>query len=453
MNPLPRDAVLPQLAVALDPAAMAEAFADVLRPHGVHVDACRVERVKYRPGRNATLAYLLSLRDGGSQAFEQHVAARLCAEGDAQRTVRASAAALGPSQAGPALHWLPALGMLTWWWPNDRKLRAPRAMCDPAVLREQVLPALMPALGAQAADVTACELAVVQYVPELRLCTRVDLSWRVGAEAHARRVYGKASREQHGAIAHGLLAQLQASPAWREGRLRTPRALLWHEPTETGWQEGLPGEPLLDAPAPLQAACAAALGAQLAALHATPTSTPRETTPEGLRERLEEVVRVLWPLLGSAPAAAAQALLATWPALGEDASTLHGDFHGRNILVEDRPGAPRVALIDLDGLCRGPAVLELGAWIADAIYRALLEDAPAGRDQVAWRELIAAYVDAGGAPPDPDTLRWAVAWQLLTQRAWRCVVNLKPGRYALAPRLIQLATDLAQPGAAAEFAC
>ena len=54
MNRLPQDPVVPQLAVALDPAAMAQAFADVLRPHGVQVDACHVERVKYRPGRNAT---------------------------------------------------------------------------------------------------------------------------------------------------------------------------------------------------------------------------------------------------------------------------------------------------------------------------------------------------------------------------------------------------------------
>ena len=31
-------------------------------------------------------------------------------------------------------------------------------------------------------------------------------------------------------------------------------------------------------------------------------------------------------------------------------------------------------------------------------------------------------------------LAWATAWSLLTQRAWRCVVNLKPGRWAIAPR-------------------
>lgn len=453
MNPWPQDSVLPQLTAALDPAAMAEAFAAVLAPHGMRVEACRVERVKYRPGRNATVGYCLALRDGGSNAFEQHVAARLCTEGDADRTVRASVAALGPSRAGPALHWLPALAMLTWWWPNDRKLHAPRALSDPEVLRAQVLPALMPALGARAADVVACALQVVQYVPELRLCTRADLRWQAGAEVRARRIYGKASREQDGAIAHGLLTQLQASPAWRAGRLHTPRALLWHPASETYWQEELAGAPLLDAPAALQVSCAPALGAQLAALHATATSTPREITPESLRQRLDEVVRVLSPLLGAAVPAAAQALLSAWPGLGTRTSTLHGDFHGRNILVEDRPGGPRVALIDLDGLGRGPALLELGAWIADAIYRALLDGDPAEREGRSWRALLDAYVQAGGERPAPAALRWAVAWQLLTQRAWRCVVNLKPGRYVLAPRLVQLAAELAGRGGAAEVAC
>jgi Ser/Thr protein kinase RdoA (MazF antagonist) len=184
--------------------------------------------------------------------------------------------------------------------------------------------------------------------------------------------------------------------------------------------------------------------------------TPVEITPTSLRERLAEVVDTLSPLIGAAPLhAAAQALEASWPAFGDSdaASTLHGDIHGRNILVEDQRSGPRVALIDLDGLRRGPAVLELGSWVADAIYRALLEGDAADRDRPAWRALIDAYAAAGGVRPDPAALRWAVAWNLLTQRAWRCVVNLKPGRYALAPSLVQLATDIAGQGTAAELAC
>jgi hypothetical protein len=83
----------------------------------------------------------------------------------------------------------------------------------------------------------------------------------------------------------------------------------------------------------------------------------------------------------------------------------------------------------------------------------LLEGAPAQRGTPAWRALLDAYVAAGGSRPDPAALRWATAWNLLTQRAWRCVVNLKPGRYQLAPRLVELAARMAGGHEAVELAC
>ena len=102
-----------------------------------------------------------------------------------------------------------------------------------------------------------------------------------------------------------------------------------------------------------------------------------------------------------------------------------------------------LSLIDLDGLRRGPALLELGSWWADGIYRAVLEgDAPL-RDAPAWQGLLAGYAQGGGTPPASAALAWSAAWNLLTQRAWRCVVNLKPGRFAIAPRLVALAAELA----------
>jgi hypothetical protein len=88
-------------------------------------------------------------------------------------------------------------------------------------------------------------------------------------------------------------------------------------------------------------------------------------------------------------------------------------------------------------------VLELGAWIADGMYRALLDGAAPARDGAAWQALLDGYADAGGTRPPLRMLAWATAWNLLCQRAWRCVVNLKPGRFAIAPRLIVLASEVA----------
>ncbi len=449
---LPQDAALPLLPLAVDEAAMARVFADLLRPHGMHVEACSVERVKYRPGRNATIGYRLQLRDGQQRTLAQHVAARLCGSKGAARAARASAAVLAASRAGPAVRWLPAMGMLTWWWPNDAKLRAPHVLADERTLRERVLPSLMRALGAldpldvNDANNVAFDMAVVQYVPEHRVCARFDLQWHQAGVPQRRRVYAKASLEPDGATAYGLMAQLQASQAWRDGRLHTPRALLWQPETELYWQEGLSGVSWLDADAAVTATCAAPLGEQLAALHGTPVHTPRELTRQALQERLTAVVAGLAPILGDdAVHRAAQALSDGWQALdGWPQATLHGDFHVRNILVDHRADGPRVNLIDVDGIRRGPALLELGAWVADAMYSALLNGAPPQRDEASWGRLIDAYVDAGGMRPDPRALRWATAWSLLTQRTWRCVMNLRPGRFALTPKLVALTRELAR---------
>jgi hypothetical protein len=68
-------------------------------------------------------------------------------------------------------------------------------------------------------------------------------------------------------------------------------------------------------------------------------------------------------------------------------------------------------------------------------------------DAPAWRALLQAYGDARGEPVDLDALAWATGWSLLVQRAWRCVVNLKPGRYAIVPQLLALAAAFSRPRA------
>jgi len=445
VHELPRDRALPHLARALDEAAMAEVFADAVRMHGAQIESCRIERIKYRPLRNCTLSYRLQLRDtAANRVFEQRVAARLCSDGDAaRRAAQAGKAKALPSLAGPALRLLPALDMLTWWWPNDPKLAAPGVLADARLLREHVLPELVAALSAGRGTLVDHQLEIVQYVPEHRLCARVDLRWRAGGDLMEQRVYAKASREPDGATANAILRALQSSPAWRARQLRTPRPLLWQPAFGLHWQQALPGCALLDLAPAAAARLAAPLGAQLAALHGSPVAVARELTPQLLRARLTEVTKVLGDVLpgsrGALQRAAACLSEGLFGLAGVPAATLHGDLHPRNILAD----GGQLALIDLDGVRRGPALLELGAWVADGMYRALLDDAAPARDGAAWQALLDGYADAGGTRPQLRMLAWATAWNLLCQRAWRCVVNLKPGRFAIAPRLIVLASEVA----------
>jgi hypothetical protein len=442
---LPDDPALPRLRAALDGAVMAAHFGDLLRGHGARVEACVVERIKYRPRRNCTLSYRLSLCDGASGArFEQRVAARLCSADEiGARHARAASTAWPASPAGPAMCRLPTLDMLTWWWPNDPKLIAPAVLADARGLREQWLPPVLAALATEAAELGGHELAVMQYVPEQRLTARVELHWQLGGQAQSQTVYAKSSCEPDGATSHALLRTLQSSAAWQAGRLNTPRALLWQPQAQLHWQQGVAGRALLDLPPAQAAALAPSLGAQLAALHGIPVALTHAITPAAMRARLAEVQAVLGAALPQSRADLALAVRRLLQGLhwveGVPPVTLHGDLHPRNVLADGQ----RLSLIDLDGLCRGPALLELGSWSADGICRAVLEgDAPL-RDASSWQGLLAGYAQGGGTTPAAAALAWSAAWHLLTQRAWRCVVNLKPGRFAIAPRLVAFAAELA----------
>ena len=124
---LPRDERLPQLARAVDPLAMQQVFAAALRDHhGQHVTACAVDRIKYRPGRNCTVSYRLTIRDERQAcSYEQRVAGRFCAAGDAVRRHARHRSRLGlASRCGVPALLVPSLELFAWFLPNDPELAA-----------------------------------------------------------------------------------------------------------------------------------------------------------------------------------------------------------------------------------------------------------------------------------------------------------------------------------------
>ena len=447
---LPRDPVLPGLSDALDAALMRTVFAQELQGTGDLVERCEVERVKYRPRRNCTVSYRLRIRRAldGSE-YEQRVSARLCAVDDALgRLASAQRKPLMPSLAGPSLRFLAAQDMLTWWWPNDSKLAAPRALTDRRRLATETVPALLGALGL--GGVARCvdhALEVVQYVPESRLTVRLRLSLASAAgETATQVVYGKAGREPGVDRSYDTLVRVHGSAASSEGRLQVPRPLLLDAEGGFFWQQGLSGGALLDVPAGHARALMPALGGQLAALHALPLELDRVGDVSQQLRQLQDVVRVMhwnFPRQRTATEASARALADGLTRRSLPLRPLHGDLHPRNVLVD----GDRLSLIDLDGMRMGPVELELGSWIADAICRSVLAGQDPFADAPAWRALLRSYGDARSEAVDLDTVAWATGWSLLVQRAWRCVVNLKPGRFAIVPQLLALVTVFSRPRA------
>jgi aminoglycoside phosphotransferase (APT) family kinase protein len=432
-NALPHDPTLPHLATALDGVAMARVFEGMLSRA---VEGCRIDRVKYRPRRNASVSYLVALRDAQGRAFEQAVGTRWCQGGEsAHRHAKALQQTPHPSAAGPSWSHQPDLDMCAAWAPNDPKLGALAELLDADRLRTRWLPEVVAAATHNHARVQSHTTTLVQWVPEHRACARVDLRLDDGRSLA---LYAKADTEAPVATTHAVLQALHANP-----RLRTPRPVACQPAAGLHWQEAIDGQPLAALGCAFGMSHAAQVGELMAALHATPVPAATDIKAEGLRHERHDAARMLavvepsWqPSLGRLTAALDRGDVAIRSLVP---CTLHGDLHRGNLLASDTG----LALIDLDSVRRGPSVLELGSWIADSIYLALLERQEPTTAAPQWRELLRAYAGAGGTPADEATLAWATAQQLLCQRAYRCVANLKPGRFALVPALLRHAEAIA----------
>lgn len=448
---LPQDPALPQLASALDASLMGEVFAGLLQGREASLQSCRIDRVKYRAGRNLSVAYQLDLRDGQG-AYTQIVSARFCRVGEsADRHAKAQARPVTASRAGPAISHQAGLEMAAHWWPNDAKLAAAAVLADAQALQQQWLPAVAQALGAGPCLGHRVELA--QYVPEHRVTARLHLHTAAragessaGAQIHT--VYAKSDAEARGPVTHAVMQSLWHSPARRDGRLGVPHPLLWQAGSGLHWQAAVPGRALLDVCPLPDADRAAAVGRLLAALHHTPAPAAPWITIPNLRQRLQQTTQLLctvqpgWATRCGRVAIRLEAGLAHIGSGVQRSCTLHGDLHPRNLLLEGE----QLSLIDLDSARQGPALLELGSWLADALYRAQLDGHPQATVAAGGQAFLQGYVQAGGQAFAPRAVAWATAWQLWCQRLWRCVVNLKPGRFALLPALLAQTEALLAPG-------
>ncbi len=442
---VPHDAALPHLARAVDGAAMAPVFAAAL--DGLQVLACEVDRVKYRPARDCSVSYRLQLLDRQRGPFEQRVSARFCSGGGAaHRHAKAQQRTWVRSPAGPSLQHWPPLDMMAVWAPNDAKLDAFRLLTDDAELRRRSLDSVVVALGGEQARLIDHQCTLMQGVPELRACARVTMRLRAtsGAECTTHTVYAKADRERSGAMVHAAMLALHATAAQRQGRLHTAQPLLWQPDTGLHWQCNLPGEPL---GTPVGVEASAGVGEQLAALH--DTSVPH--VPMMDVARLRAMLPIACTMLGTVETAWQPALArlgarldACVAALGsEPGATLHGDLHPGNVLVD---AAGQLGFVDFDSMQRGPAVFELGAWIAYLLGRAVLDDMPSRTAGPAAHAFLGAYAKASGRRIDPARLAWSTAHHLLCRRACGGLATLKPGRYAAVPALLALAEAVLQAG-------
>jgi hypothetical protein len=452
---IPQDKALPQLSRALDTAVMQAVFQQTIfgemregtitSDNRFQIRNCWIERVKYKRGQNCLICYRLEIQDTLTQTIHEHiVCGRIYPPGEAlSRLAKAQSQPLSQPKFGRPLLHVPALEMVVWAFPNDRKLDGLPRLMDLDYLKGQLLPEVVAANFGPGWHIAGISQQLVHYAPEHTCTIRVQLQLqqRPTSAEKSLVLYGKTYYNQDGLETERLMRQLWASEARQQGRLHLAQPLGYQPHLKTLWQLGLPGQTLLEQElsSPRFLSLLGRAANTLAALHQAPVSYARSSPLSEGVARLQEMKQLLpqiRPACRERLASLVERLAGQAKQLEpQPVATLHGDLHLKNFLVEGE----QVALIDLDNLCLGSPWQDVGSFIAGLLYLGLLMAVP----EPVIRQLIDGfcheYKQNVPWPMASLTLNWHIAAALINERAFRCLTRLKTGRLELVDDLIALA--------------
>jgi len=417
---VPRDRTLPYLGAAADGEAMRERLA----PHfgsTVAILQIKVERFTYKPGRNARVTYKLKLRDRTSGAKVRHAM-------HGRMESQAGAAALHKKMArrawqqpayGPALLYMPEMGLVLWGFPNDPKLEGIEPVTQPERLRDAV--AGIPALLAYTAG--AIDSTIVKYVPGKRLVMKHKLTSPAGDSVV---LYSKTFSHDRGGAIFAVMRAL-----WERGRedataLATPEPVASLDGGRTLLLRGLPGTAAIATLQPeVLARGMTQAGAGIARIH---TSGVDGLEPWSAAHELENFLGVTSMLQRYDPELApsierlralAERRLSMIEAL--DPVSIHGAFRFTQLLTY----RDRLALVDFDGFRQGHPMCDVGSFAAHVHYlHAKGELADRERD-TALEIFLDAYRNHAPWGTPPAALGWYTGVILVAKHVQKMVKRLK----------------------------
>jgi len=445
---IPTDPLLPLLKEVLSTEIMAEAFRKHLLKSGsdLVLSDCRIERVKYKPGKNCLVCYRLTLEDKSQgRLIQQIVSGRTYNPGGSMaRFVKANLDPVLDTPMGPPAR-IPELEMVLWPFPNDRKLKHLTTLMDPEKLERRCIQPLVKTYWGDGWAITGIEPALVHYVPEHTTSMRVAVRLEnpvTGQEA-SWVIYGKTYYDDQGATSERVMTRLYDSGA--SHGLITARPLGYQEAFKVHWQQALPGQPIsgIDMTSGHFLTLLEEAARMVAALHSEEVDTQAAMNVGTVEEKLAQVrrqINYLLPFMDETLSNQNSLLLSQARKLVKQPDvTLHGDLHLKNILADGQ----QVALIDLDGVKKGSPLFDIGSFIAGLIYRARQMEQPWPPVARAIDTFLAAYEEEVPWKVTRDDVNWHVATALIYERVYRCLARMKPGRMELIDDLISYSVCLA----------
>lgn len=364
---IPVDNVLGHLDSALDAEKMKAIFQQQMcKNQSVIITDCQIERIKYKPQKNCHVSYRLCIKDHDSNSITEQLACSRFYEQGGSISRFLKEVAKGPAQ-NSLLH-VPELDCVTWIFPNDRKLNYLQKTTDSNFLYQHIAPLLVNNYAGPDWSIQNFQTQMIRYVPEQSCSVRAELDIENNHNSKQQTfiAYGKTSYNHSGATNYQLMCQLWENPACREQRLNIPEPLLYHSELRTFWQSGVPGLMLSELQHQPTAFIQSveSVGKQLGLLHQCPLLGCECRNQTVHLQELNRVKQMLNKFNAPAKNKVLQLINQLENLLPLDSSgrfvTLHGDLHLKNILVDNG----KIYLIDLDNVCMGSPLEDLGSFIA-----------------------------------------------------------------------------------------
>ncbi|TKB62550.1 MAG: aminoglycoside phosphotransferase family protein [Nitrospira sp.] len=426
------DPEFPHLSTALSPLLMQELLQTTLvgqlddQRHGLVVGSCVIGETRYKPGKSCVLSYHLQLHDVSTGSHhEQVVSARLCRpdEGMAEFD-RAKSIQLFRVPRLQSLAYLPETEMVVWSFPNDRKLTHLPQLLNLEFLAAH-LSSKLALIGLDGSnEIETITTEVLHYLPE-RSCMiryRLTAKRRSTGESCALTLYGKIYRDDIGVEVHSIMYQLaeqmpgSAVPLGYDPELRT----LWqsHVPGEPFLWESLESSDALDVVRRI-ARC-------VAEFHCCTVRTPSRFDLPDIDESLLDTIKAAehaYPDLAGRITSLVNALLAQRRSMcwsGALTTPIHRDLKMRNFLI----GGEKVALIDMDSVCLGDPMTDIGSLIANFHLNGIRAGADIGSIRKIVDVFCSAYAEAVPWAVSRPRMNWFTATAFIHEITRRSIRQL-----------------------------
>lgn len=451
----PRDAELPQLLLILDPKHMKEIlcqgmFSSARERERFRIRGCEIIQVRYKPASSCMVSYRLEIEDRATGTTgEQILCGRAVPKGRSQsQWERAAARALVQPRFGKPLVHLPAIHMVLWSFPNDRKMRTLSAAVDAVHSASTGPPRWLLSRFGTEWQVSNTTSRVLRYVGEhtCTVQTSVELNHPSRPTRRTLSLFGKTYYDEEGAQTDRVMQQLWNSDSRRSGRLGIAEPLWYDARLKTLWQLGIHGVTLeyltLDSPECISHLMKAAR--TIAVFHTTLVSDVRLVTVLDLLDTLEKVTGIL---LRSRPSCRpllvplVERLTAQAKTVSiQPTATLHGDLHMKNLLLTE----DNIALIDLDNVCAGHPGQDLGSFVAGLLTGALAKQVPVSNLAAPVRAFLNHYDQCAPWKLDQPTLAWFTAVALVVERAHRSITRQKGNQRGHIEALLNYADQISE---------